>query len=389
LALASWTSGDLTTAERLYTDALNALIAADYLPDALGCSLALADIQVAQGRLTAAARTFHEGLRLTAEHRGLRGAADMHIGLSEVLIERNDLDSAAQHLQTSAELGDSAGLPQHAYRWRVTMARLCRARGDLERALALLDEAAPLYDTDFSPRVRPVAAIRARVQLAHGDLEAALEWVGERGLSVYDELSYVHEYEHITLARILIASHAVGRDARLDDALMLLDRLLAAAQDGARTGSVIEILILQAAAQQACGNTSSALAAVAAALHRAEPEGHVRLFLHAGPAVTALLRTIATRGDFSVHAKRILAAAGAATTVAAGSSHSRPGLVDDLSARELDVLRLLRSDLSGPDIARELVVSLNTVRTHTKNIYSKLGATNRREAVTRAAQLGL
>ena len=84
----------------------------------------------------------------------------------------DDLDAAERHLETSAELGESAGLPQHAYRWRVTMARLRRAQGDLD-ALALLDEARPLFDTDFSPPVRPVAAIQARVQLAHGDLEAA------------------------------------------------------------------------------------------------------------------------------------------------------------------------------------------------------------------------
>ena len=139
----------------------------------LGCSLALADIQIAQGRLSDATRTFESGLRWTTEHPGLRGAADMHVGLSEVLIERNDLDAAARHLEASTELGEHAGLPQHAYRWRVATARLRRARGDLDGALELLDEAAPLYDTDFSPPVRPVAALRARVQLARGDLDAA------------------------------------------------------------------------------------------------------------------------------------------------------------------------------------------------------------------------
>ena len=154
-----------TPAVRRYTEAISEFIAADHLPDMLGCSLALADIQIAQGKLADAKRTFDSGLRWTTEHPGLRGAADMHVGLSEVLIERNDLDAAARHLETSNELGESAGLPQHAYRWRVAMARLCRARGDLDGALELIDEAAPLYDTDFSPPVRPVAAIRARVQL--------------------------------------------------------------------------------------------------------------------------------------------------------------------------------------------------------------------------------
>jgi ATP/maltotriose-dependent transcriptional regulator MalT len=388
LALAHWTSGDLDTAERLYTGAVRALIDADHLPDALGCSLALADIQIARGRLTDATRTLDAGLRLTAAHPGLRGAADMHIGLSEVLIERNDLDAATHHLQTSAELGDSAGLPQHAYRWRVTKARLCRARGDLEAGLALIDEAAPLYDTDFSPPVRPVAAIRARVQLAQGELAAAATWIDDREIGIADELSYVHEYEHVTLARILIAQHAAGHHtSRLDDAIALLDRLLVAAERGGRTGSIIEIRILQASAHQAHGDAAAALATLDDALRRAEPEGHVRLFLHAGPDVTALLRSIGTRPNLSPHTKRVLAALPVST--ARSTSTPVPALVEELSPRELDVLRLLRTELSGPEIAAELVVSLNTVRSHTKSIFTKLAVTNRRSAVRRADELGL
>lgn len=382
LALAHWSAGDLDTAAHRYHDAISALLAADHVADALGCSLALADIQIVQGRLSDAVRTFDAGLRLTAEHPGLRGAADMHIGLSEVLIERNDLDAAAKHLDTSAELGESAGLPQHSYRWRVTMARLSRARGDLATALALIDEALPLFDTDFSPPVRPVKAIRARVRLANGELDAARDWVTARGLTVKDELSYIAEYEHVTLARVLIAAGG----AALDDACLLLKRLLGAADAGGRAGSAIEIRILQAAAEHARGDTAAALAALDDAVRRAEPEGHIRLFLHAGPGVTALLRTLAQASDSPMHLRRIVAAAAADP---AGRPARSATLVDELSARELEVLRLLRTDLSGPDIARELVVSLNTVRTHTKNIYSKLGVSGRREAVTRARELGL
>ena len=109
LALAHWSAGDLDTAQQRYTDALSALLAADQLADALGCSLALADIQIAQGRLSDAVRTLDAGLRLATEHAGLRGAADMHIGLSEVLIERIDLHAAAQHLEKSADLGVVSG----------------------------------------------------------------------------------------------------------------------------------------------------------------------------------------------------------------------------------------------------------------------------------------
>ena len=390
IALAHWTAGDLDIAVRRYTEAIDEFITADHLSDALGCSLALADIQIAQGRLTDAKRTFDSGLRWTEEHPGLRGAADMHAGLSEVLIERNLLDDAARHLDTSKELGESAGLPQHAYRWRVTMARLCRANGDLDGALALIDEAAPLYDTDFSPPVRPVAAIRARVQLAHGDLDAAYRWATDRGLTVDDELSYVHEYEHVTLTRVLIARHVAGHGTGdLDEVIAMLGRLLEAAETGSRAGSLIEILILLATAYAARDDKSGALAALDDALQHAAPEGHIRLFLHAGPAVAALLRRMSSREHVTPHARLVLSALDLAADSGDTQRAASRGLVEPLSRRELEVLRLLRTDLSGPEIARELTVSMNTFRSHTKNIYTKLGATNRREAIRRATEHGI
>ena len=164
----------------------------------------------------------------------------------------------------------------------------------------------------------------------------------------------------------------------------LLQRLLAAAEDGGREGSVVEILNLQALAHQVLGDTHSALAALDQALEHAEPECFVRAFLSEGPAMASLLRTASRKAIGSGYARRLLAAFDHTTPVP-----TKNGLVDELSSRELEVLRLLRSDLSGPEIARELLVSLNTMRTHTKNIYTKLGAKSRREAVGRAAELGL
>ena len=177
----------------------------------------------------------------------------------------------------------------------------------------------------------------------------------------------------------------------------LLERLLVAAEHGGRTGSVIEVQILLASAYDARGDTAAAIAALDDALRRAEPDGHIRLFLHAGPSVTSLLRSVASPDHATAHARRVLAAidtTAAATTGERSDGASpvvatRRGLVDELSSRELDVLRLLRSDLSGPEIARELHVSMNTLRTHTKNIYTKLGATSRREATRRATEQGL
>ena len=135
----------------------------------------------------------------------VRGPADMHVGMSEVFRERNDLEGARRHLLESQELGEHATMPQHPYRWRVAMARLRQAEGGAEEALALLEEAERLYVSDFFPDVRPLAALRARMWIAMGRLREARGWAREAGLSPEDELSYLGEFEHITLARLLLA----------------------------------------------------------------------------------------------------------------------------------------------------------------------------------------
>lgn len=380
LGLASWNLGNLDDARDGYIEAIGCFERGDHLPDVMGCSLALADIQATQGRLRDAQRTFESALRHCAAHPGLRGAADMHVGLSLLAIEHDDLDTAADHLRSSAELDEHMGLPQHPYRWRVARARLHEARGDLDAAVELLTQAEARYNTDYSPSVRPVAASTARLEIKRGDLDAGVRWADAQGLSARDELSYVREFEHITLAGVLLA---IGSADAVDQATALLRRLLTAAENGHRDGSAIEILVLLALAQSVVDDAAGATTSLTQALALAEPQGYVRSFLDADPAITGLLRSLADSGDG--HAARILASAPSAPL----RRRSRSTDPDELSDRELDVLRLLRSDLSGPEVARELHVSLNTLRTHTKHIYTKLGATNRREAVTRATELGL
>jgi LuxR family maltose regulon positive regulatory protein len=388
LALAHWNQGDLEAAHRGYTEALPSLQKAGNLSDSLGLSLALADILIVQGRPGEAMSTYRRGLEVAAGQAPLvlRGAADMHVGMSELLRERNDLDAAQQHLQTGTELGEHAGLPQNAYRSRVALARIRQAQGDLESAEDLLDEAERVYTGDYSPNVRPVAALKARVQVAQGKVGDALAWAHDRHLSATDTLSYLHEFEHITLARILLAHNTTRRDdSPRDDATQLLERLLAAATDGHRTGSVIEIAVLQALDNHARGNMPAARAALEQALTLAEPEGYVRVFLDEGAPMTALLRAAAQHRRGHDYARHLLAA----DSTTARPAPAQRGLVEPLSERELHVLRLLRTDLSGPDIARELTVSLNTIRTHTKSIYAKLSVNNRRAAVRRADELDL
>jgi LuxR family transcriptional regulator, maltose regulon positive regulatory protein len=332
--------------------------------------------------------TYQRGLRVATENAppALRGAADMHVGMSQLLYERNELDAAMQHLLTSRELGEHAGLPKNRYRWRVAMARIRAARGDLGGALDLLNEADRLYVSDFSPDVRPVPALRARVWVAQGRLGEALGWTRERGLSVEDDVSYLREFEHLTLARVLLACYQADRPhGSIQEVALLVERLLRAAEEGVRAGSVLEILILQALVQQTQRDIRGALASLQRALTLAEPEGYVRTFVDEGPPMASLLRAAAKQGMARSYVGSLLAAFD--TTGDRGPV--KQDLIEPLSERELDVLRLLGTDLDGPDIARKLVVSLHTVRSHTKNIYAKLGVNNRRAAVRRAADLEL
>ncbi|MCW2682112.1 MAG: ATP-dependent transcriptional regulator, MalT-like, LuxR family [Blastococcus sp.] len=387
LGLAYWTGGHLDEARRCYAAAMASLATAGYHSDVLGGALVLADIAMAQGRLREAMTIFERGLQRAGQaDPPLRGAADMHVGISLLLCERDDLDGALRHLLSSRELGEHAGLPQNRYRWRVAMARIRAAEGDPGAALGLLDEAERLYVGDFSPEVRPVTAVRARLWITQGKWADALSWARERCLGADDELSYLHEFEHVTLARSLLAQFSADRaEVSLAEATRLLERLLLAADRGDRAGSVIELLVVQAMARHLEGDLPAALASLRRALTMAEPEGYVRTFVDEGPAMAVLLRAVARKGNGGSYVRRLLAA----FATPEGSASAPQDLIDPLSARELHVLRLLGTDLDGPEIARELVISLNTVRTHTKNIYAKLGVNNRRAAVRRGDELGL
>jgi LuxR family maltose regulon positive regulatory protein len=297
--LALWTIGDLETARQMYLDGIVSLQRAGYMADSLGVSLALADIVIAQGHLHQAMSIYEQALRFAYEHGepNLRGTADMLVGMGEVHLERNDLEMAAQCLQRSQEQGEHTGLPQHRYRWRVAMGRLVEAEGDFIGALALLDEAERLYASDFFPNVRPISALKVRVWVEQNKLVEALDWAHERKLSVEDDLSYLNEFEHITLARILLARYKSDRaDHYLLETMGLLERLLKAAEEGGRTGSAIEILVLQALANHAQGDLPAALLPLQHALTLAEPEGYVRMFVDEGPPMAQLLSKAAASG---------------------------------------------------------------------------------------------
>ena len=386
--LAHWAVGDLDAAYDRYDVCVAGLRRAQHVSDAIGCYLTLAEIRVAQGRLRDADAVYAEALTLAGGTAGgpARGIADVHVGLAELALERGDLDTARTHLDTARSLGEELALPRYAGRSRAVAALLAEAEGDLVGALDLVTEAQQVYLGDFAPNVRPLHASAARLRLRLGDLDAAERWAGDHGLTAQDDLSYLREFEHVTLAEVLRAGHGTRGDTQsLTDATALLRGLFDAAVDGGRDSTTIDVLVLQALAGS---DDRTALDLLAQSVRRAEPECVVRPFTRHGREVAPGLAALAAIPGSSPYATTLLHAV--CSRAVEDSPVPVPGtLVDPLSPRELEVLRLLASDLDGPEIARHLFLSLNTVRTHTRSIYTKLGVTSRRAAVRRGRELGL
>ncbi len=409
LGLAHWASGDLEAADRTFSDGIASRQKAGHILYVINAAIVLADMKMVLGHLHEAIRICEHALQLANEHGEPmpQGTEDVYTEISKLHREQGDLDAAAQDLATSKNLGEKVVLPDWQHRWCIAQARLMETLGDLDKALDLLDEAERLFVRTPLPNLQPISAMKARIWVAQGSLTEALGWSHERNLSVDDDLSYLREFEHITLARVLIARYKSDRvDDFIRKAVELLERLLKAAEEGGRMGSVIEILILQALACQAQGNIPPALMSLERALALAEPEGYVRIFVDEGEPMRLLI------ADFRLwiekqrrdpdhrlisYTDKLLVAflppiAGLRSTTQSQKSkisNQQSTMIEPLSERELEVLRLLRTDLNGPEIARECMVSLSTVRTHIQHIYAKLGVNNRRAAVRRAEELNL
>ncbi|MCU1445192.1 LuxR C-terminal-related transcriptional regulator [Cryobacterium sp.] len=393
LGLASWAAGDLKAGVRAFREVQTGLRLAGNTADLLATTIVLADMLIPQGRLWEAQSAFERALQLAAEQGDPppQSTADLHVGISELFLQRNDLPAAAAHLAAAEALGGRASTHENRHRSYLALARLREAEGQPEAALDLLATAERLYLRGFFPEVRPIAAMKARLWISQGRLAEAEAWADEQGLTAADDLSYRREFEHITLARLLLGTHTGARQpGSLDDVTGLLERLLTAADAAGRTGSATEILILQSLVHAANGRTAQGLAPLNRALRQAEPEGYIRLFLDEGAPLAVLLRAAAETGVVGDHVRRLnrafRQADGTAGAMAAARS-DRP--LTALSERELHVLRLMATELSGPQIAGELYVTVNTLRTHTKHIFAKLEVNSRPAAVRRAEALGL
>lgn len=362
-----------------------------HLAFALASGFYLAEIRLAQGQLREAARLYRQFLNLVpADHEALRMAAPhLHLGLAVIAHEQGDAQAATLHLRTSQAQGERAALIDWPYRWHLAQARIEESSGNWEAALDWLDAAERRYLPNPVPDLRPVAALKARVSIRQGNLLAATAWVAASGVTVTDALSYPRECEHMTLARLLIArtrrEHAASDR---HDVLDLLARLLAAAEAGGRIGSQIEALLLQSLAHEALDDLGQARVLLQRALALAEPEGYVRLFADEGPPLARLLERVSdVSGALQPYRQRLLAAC-ATPPLAQAASFALDPAVEPLTAREREVLRLIAEGLSNQELAARLHLSPQTVKVHTRNIYSKLGVASRTQAVARGRDLG-
>jgi LuxR family transcriptional regulator, maltose regulon positive regulatory protein len=365
----------------------------------------LARLQTLQGRLRQATKTYAEAAQVAGGPdvlRALIGSLAYYAGLGDLLREQNDLDEAerllGQGLDATTQLFD-ADLVALCYR---ALAQLKQTQGDTVGAIKTLDEFVQLARQRklFETLIAQALATRARLQLAQGNLTAALLWVDERGLSVEGEPSYLHELEYLALVRVRLAQGRLNpAGPHLPEALRLLAWLLPAAEASERMGSRIEILSLRALALQAQDDLSGALTTLERALLLAEPRGYVRLFVDEGAPMAMLLQEAYTHGITPSYASKLLAAFGIgeqdnkAAEERQGSSRppqsSASLLVEPLSPRELELLHLVAAGQTNLQIAQKLFVAVGTVKKHLNNIFGKLEVGNRTQAIARARELDL
>lgn len=405
LGLAYWSDGELELAYRTFADGVASFRMAGNLHFATTGTYILANMRIAQGRLSAAIQLYEQSLQTIADQGELirSGSADIYTGLSELSCERGDLDSAAAYLEKSEALGANSLLPRWRYRWCLGQARLKRTQGELNVALELLDEAEREYIRGPVPDIRPVSTMKAQLWIAQKRLDEAESWAAEQGLSVEGDITYLREFDYIMLARLLIVQyHSKGNERYLTDAITLLARLLSDAEENNRTGSVIEIMMLQALAYEAQQEMPSAIAALDSALRLAAPEGYVYLFVNEGASMERLLNMASGQGIAPQYVQQLLAKFGKVSepkpthiptpnaVVDIGVDIGIvPDMVETLTKRELEILELIAQGLSNREICDRLFLAINTVKGHNRRIFGKLQVQRRTEAVAKARALNL
>lgn len=381
-----WASGELDKVYPFMSSWVDAAQQADNFAFAVASLFAKADILIAQGRLRDAIQVYQTALKLATKHGVESITAHHHLGLGLLYHEMGEDERAASHLQKSFELGRQTLIVDWTYRKSLAQAYLKESEGDHDAALEALDDAQRFYVRTPIPNLRPVAAMKARIYLKQGQLMNAQTWARKSGLSLRDAPDYLHEFERVTLARIALAEVNVN----FNDVLSSLEGHLKLAEIQNRLASQIEILITLSLALQSKGERANALASLEQALKLAKSEGYLRLFVDEGEPMRLLILDLRSAIQIAAnplvgYVEKLLAEFHQPTL----PQNPKIELIDPLSERELEVLRLIAQGLSNQQITQKLVVALSTVKGHNLRIFAKLQAKSRTEAVARARELSL
>jgi LuxR family maltose regulon positive regulatory protein len=381
------TAGDLSAASEALAEATKIGRTAGHVYGTLNAMVLHARVQADRGRLREAEEAFQLAMRfVTEEGAGLLPSAGVvHVGMADLHYERNDLDGAEHEMKRGMELAEQAREVSNLVGAYITLSRVKRARGGEMGALETACEAERVARTSGADLQIAIAGTwMARLRLARGDLAEAAAFEQERAANAASGAS--RAVDRLTSARLL---HARGRH---NEALRLLGELREAA---GRTGDLIEILSLQTLALWASNEKEQAVGTLTQALQMAEPEGYVRTFVDEGAPMGDLLSaTLEARqsghpGSASRVPARYLAKLLAALAQETAAPASDGRLAEPLSERELEVLALIAAGESNGEIAGKLFVSISTVKTHVNNLYRKLGARSRTQAIARAREMDL
>ncbi len=389
-AIAYWANGRLVRADELLSSLFQYLYRHGPLVDVIELTPLLGDIRISRGQLYRAYRAYERAFQALQE-RGqplMMGCEDLYRGRAELDCEWGLFEKAEDALHTAEELAEQlVRRPNWLHRLFLSRAQCEMAQGRLDDALSSLEQAKEHFQQIPLPEVRQAETLVARVWLKQGKLSLAEEWVRKRGLVLDAPIHYLDEFDYMTFVRVGLAR----LQGRWDEALAsrlhtLCERMYYAATEGQRGRSLIEIRLLQSLLYNVQGDKTGALECLEEALALAASEGYVQLFLNEGASLRGLIQDVHVKGELRSYVERLR------TTWAAGeeaTTCTQQSLIEPLTEREMEVLRMLETQRSGPEIARELYISLSTMRTHTRNIYSKLDVNNRRGAVQRALEIGL
>lgn len=394
LSTAYWANGELDKAYGLMSGWVEAAKQAGNFVFAVAASFGKADILITQGRLRDAMHVYQTALSLAAENDAEEHTAHHHLGLGLLHHEMGEDELAGHHLQKAFELGRQTTIVDWMYRKSLAQAYLKESEGDLHGALELLNDAQRFYVRTPIPNLRPVEAMRARIHIKQNHLNKAQAWAHQSGHSLQDTPIFLHEFGYLTLARIVLTENQ--NDRHFQTMLHMLDALLKQAESRNDLRSRIEILVTQALAYSAKDSTK-ALAALEQALTLAKPEGYLRLFANEGKPMHLLISDLRVMIGKTAHpllqyVEKILAAFSQPVQPQNPKSKTvnpKYELIDPLSDRELEVLRLIAQGLSNQEITQKLVVALSTVKGHNLRIFAKLQAKSRTAAIARARELGI